>query len=101
MSILLETTNMVLTQSALLFNKSVQLSTPVSSKSAKIPKDVKRSNLRLVQAAKKLRKQLDDDRYSPEIIQKSKIRYKIHKAAHRRLVRRKKIGRLHQARHLD
>ena len=33
---------------------------------------------------------MDDDRYSAEIIQKSKIRYKIHKAAHRRLVRRKK-----------
>ena len=43
-SILLETTNMILSQAAILTNRSVLLSSKKSSKSSKIPASVKKSN---------------------------------------------------------
>ena len=78
---------MVLSQSALLLNKSVSLSSNKSSKSAKIPQHIHRSNRRLAKIAKKLRVQSNSHEYTSEVLAKTKLKYKQMKAEHQKLVR--------------
>ena len=87
-SILLKTTNMVLSEAASLFNKSVLLTTKAIPRSIKIPASIKRSNTRLARSAKKLRIQLMDRRYSSLVVEKTRAIYTTQKALHKKLVRR-------------
>ena len=87
MTILLECTEMILSQTALLLNKSVSLSTIKSTKSASIPQHIQRSNRRLAETAKKLRVQSNSPEYTSEIVAKTKLKYKHMKAEHQKLVR--------------
>ena len=91
MKILLQVTNMILSQSALLVNKSVLLSTPSKPKSAKIPPYIRKSNASLVNLANKLRTQSQDPRFSVTVVEQTRYKYKQKKAQHRRLVRRKRL----------
>ena len=79
---------MVLSEAALLFNKSVTISTAVLPKTHKVPVSIKTSNARLAKYARKLRIQLLDGRYHASVVEKSRTNYKTQKALHRQLVRR-------------
>ena len=89
-SVLLQATNMILTQSASSLNKTVDLSSKHSPKSLIIPPSIRRSNESLARSAKKLRRQLMDGRYSKEIVEESRAKYKFKKAEHRKAVRKKR-----------
>ena len=91
MSILLEVTNMILSESALMFNKSIQLATSTIPKSAKVPLAIKRSNNKLASIARKMRQQSQDRRFSPCILLQTRAKYKKVKSEHRRLVRRQRM----------
>ena len=90
-SILMETTNMILTEAALTCNKSVQLSSKKCPKSTKIPPCITRSNKALARIARKMRIQSKDPRYLPSVIQQTRDRYKNQKLIHRRLVRKQRM----------
>ena len=91
MSILIECTNMILSQAALMLNKSIQLSNPSSPKSAKIPAVIQRSNRRLLQTARKLRMQSQNPIFSHSVLERTRTKYKSQKAHHQRLVRRRRM----------
>ena len=76
-SILLQATNMVLSQAALLLNKTVEMSAKSSSKSLLIPSSIRRSNARLIRYAKKLRLQSNDHHFSDEIVEKTRKKLKV------------------------
>ena len=86
-TVLLQATNMVLSQAASLLNKTIELSSKSSSKSLLIPAFIKKSNARLVRYAKKLRIQSNDSRFSEEIVERTRKDYKILKNEHRKAVR--------------
>ena len=88
---LLQVTNMILSESALLVNKSVQLSTPSKPKSAKIPPYIRKSNASLVNLANKMRTQSHDPKFSAAVVEETKYKYKQKKAQHRKLVRRRRL----------
>ena len=92
MTILLEATNMVLSQAALTVCKSLPVTMKSSPKSAKIPASIRRSNAALARTAKKLRIQSQDTRFSSIIVEQTRERFKSMKADHRRLVRRKRMA---------
>ena len=89
-SVLLQATNMVLTQAASTVNKTVKLSSKLSPRSVSIPASIRRSNARLARSARRLRWQLNDGRYSGEIVEKTRAEYKMRKSEHRKAVRRKR-----------
>ena len=91
MKILLQVTNTILSQSALLVNESVQLSSQSKQKSAKIPLYIRKSNASLVKLANRVRTQSHDPRLSTSVVENSKSKYKQKKAQHRRLVRTRRL----------
>ena len=91
MSVLLQCTNMVLTQSAMLLNKFVSLSSPPTSKSAKIPSIIRRSNNSVVRISKLLKVQLRNPNYSGIVVENTRAKYKALRAKHQRIVRRQRM----------
>ena len=59
-------------------------------RSVSIPASIRRSNARLARSARRLRWQLNDGRYSGEIVEKTRAEYKMRKSEHRKAVRRKR-----------
>ena len=92
MSILFEATSMILSQAALLLNKSIDLSSSVSTKSANIPPAIQRSNRCLARAAKKLRMQSNNPLFSPKVVEDTRTKYKAMKSKHQRLIRRRRMN---------
>ena len=88
MSILLEVTNMILSQAAIALNKSISLSPRKLSRSLKLPPAIIKSNKRLVRISRRLRNQINDQRYTSDIVHQTREKYQSLKKLHRRLVRR-------------
>ena len=86
-SVLLQVTNMVMSEVAKLVNKSQTLSEPISTTSVFIPKAIQRSNSKVVKAAKKLRFQRLNPNTSHQQLSETKKIYKSLKKSHRNLVR--------------
>ena len=86
-SVLLQVTNMVMTEAAKLANKFHSLSEPTTTTSASIPKAIQRSNRKVVKAARKLRLQRLDPNTSHQQLSETKATYKSLKNSHRNLVR--------------
>ena len=82
MSILLQTTNMIMSEAASLTNKSIPLSSPISSKSTSVPSYIRKSNQMVLNAAKKLKKYRSDPSSSPEAISQLRKEYSEKKSKH-------------------
>ena len=91
MSVLLETTNMILSQAALLLNKSVNLSSSTTKKSAHIPAAIQRSNQHLARSAKKLLIQSTNPLFSKAVVEKARAKYKDQKSHHQQLIRKRRM----------
>ena len=91
MSILIECTNMVLSESAQRFNKTVSLSSPATMRSAKIPPNITRSNNSLARVSKLLRSQKQDSRFSNQQVEQTCIKLRRLKSNHQRLVRKHRM----------
>ena len=90
MTILLQCTDMILSQSAILLNKSISLSSSVRTRSRSIPKYILRSNRRLTCLAKKIR-YLSGPNLPKDELAQLKLKYKVMKAEHQKLVRRRRM----------
>ena len=86
LSLLLESTNRILTTSASKSNKAIALSSRPSPKSKKIPPQVKLSSRRLLNLSKKLNQLLKH----PDAYRSLKLEYRQARADHRKLVRQVK-----------
>ena len=91
MSILIECTNMVLSESAQRFNKTVSLSSPPTMRSAKVPPIITRSNNSLARVSKLLRIQKKDPRFSIQQVERTSIKFKRLKSKHQQLVRKHRM----------
>ena len=91
MSILLETTNMILAQAALQVNKSVSLSSKTSPKSSTIPAYIRRSNRSVAKAARQLKIQSQNPNIFPEVLEETRSKYRNKKSEHRKIVRRRRM----------
>ena len=91
MSVLLQCTNMILSQSARMLNQTVCLSSPTPTKSTRIPRRIIKSNNSVVRAAKLLKIQSKNPSFSSNLLEMTRAKYKRLKAEHQRLVRRQRM----------
>jgi hypothetical protein len=86
-SVLLQSTNFILSQAATIANRVVSLSVPMTIKSEKIPKDVRKSGNALARLSTELRKLKSSQTSSQESIECVQNKMKLLKIKHRKLVR--------------
>ena len=89
MSILLQLTNMVMSETAAITNKIVSLKKPIITRSTKLPKSVIKSNNRIKRVARKLKLCRDDPNSCPVRVSYLKEAYNEKKKHHRKVVRQK------------
>ena len=92
LSVLLQATNSILTIAASEINKTISLSTTISSNtSLRVPKEIRKSGNAVSKANSDLKFLIDDGEDNDKIL-KAKIRLKSLKQIHRRLVRRARMN---------